>query len=170
MCTIDLNTVLGGSTATINVAEHIARIAELVQAEGVKPELEVFHPGDIVLADDLIKDGVFKGPLMFQLVLGVRYGAPATAQMMLAMQVQLPRDAEWAAFGISRMAFPMVAQSFLLGGHARMGFEDNIYLERGKLAPGNGAMIQKAARIIEDLGGKVATPSEARTILGLKQI
>ena len=170
ICSLDLNTLLGrnGTTATINLTEHVTRIAELVQAEGVKPELEVFGPGDIVLAQDLMASGVLKGRQLFQMVLGTKYGAPASTQMMQAMQAMLPEDSEWAAFGIGRLAYPMLAQSVLLGGHARMGFEDNIYMKRGVLAPGNGAMIEKAARLIEDLGGTVATPSEAREILGLK--
>ena len=172
ICSLDLNTLLGrtGTTATINLTEHITRIAELVQAEGVKPELEVFGPGDIVLAQDLMASGVLKGRQLFQMVLGTKYGAPASTQMMQAMQAMLPEDSEWAAFGIGRLAYPMLAQSVLLGGHARMGFEDNIYMKRGVLAPGNGPMIEKAARMIEDLGGTVATPTEARDILGLKKL
>ncbi len=170
ICSLDLDTILGGTgkTATINLVDHIARIAELVQAEGVKPELEVFTPGDIVLAHDLINDGVLKGPQLFQMVLGVKYGAPATTQMMQAMQAMLPGESQWAAFGIGRLAYPMMAQSVLLGGHARVGFEDNIYMKRGVLAAGNGALIEKAVRLIDDLGGAVATPVEARKILGLK--
>jgi uncharacterized protein (DUF849 family) len=169
MCTLDLHTLLGRGAVTMNLPDNIKGIAKLVQAVGVKPELEVFGPGDLVLAADLISEGVFKGPLLFQMVLGVKYGAPATAEVVQAMRALLPKDAEWAAFGIGRTAYPMLAQSFLFGGHARIGFEDNIYLERGKLAPGNGALIQKAVRIINDLGGAVATPNEARAILGLKQ-
>ncbi len=171
ICSLDLNTILagGGKTVTINLMEHVVRIAELVQAEGVKPEIEVFGPADIVLAHDLIARGVLKGPQLFQMVLGIKYGAPASTQMMQAMQAMLPADSEWAAFGISRLAYPMMAQSVLLGGHARMGFEDNIYLKRGVLAPGNGALVEKAVRMIDDLGGTVATPAEAREILGLKK-
>lgn len=170
ICTIDLNTTLAanGKAVTINFADHITRMAELIQAEGVKPELEAFCPSDLVLADDLIAKGVFTGPQMFQLVLGVKYGAPATTQMMQAMLAMLPAGSEWAGFGISRLAFPMLAQSVILGGHARMGFEDNIYMERGKLAPGNGALIEKAARMVEDLGQTIATPAETREILGLR--
>jgi uncharacterized protein (DUF849 family) len=169
MCTLDLQTLLNRSGVTMNLPDIIKDIAKLVYAAGVKPELEVFGPGDLVLAQDLIAEGVFKGPMLFQMVLGVKYGAPATAEIVQAMRALLPKDSEWAAFGIGRTAFPMLAQSVLFGGHARMGFEDNIYLERGKLAPGNGALIQKAVGMINDLGGAVATPNEARAILGLKQ-
>lgn len=169
MCTLDLDTMLSRNAVTINLPKHVARIAELVQAAGVKPEIEVFNPGDIVLALDLIKEGVLKGPQLFQMVLGVKYGAPPQTSMIEAMRAMLPPDSEWAAFGIGRMAYPMLAQSFLLGGHARVGFEDNIYLEKGKLAPGNGALVEKAVRVINDLGGTVATPAEARELLGLKK-
>lgn len=169
MCTLDLDTMLSRNAVTINLPKHAARIAELVQAAGVKPEIEVFNPGDIVLAHDLIKDGVLKGPQLFQMVLGVKYGVPAQTSMIEAMREMLPQGSEWAAFGIGRMQYPMMAQSFLLGGHARVGFEDNIYLEKGKLASGNGALVEKAVRIIRDLGGTVATPDEAREILELKK-
>jgi uncharacterized protein (DUF849 family) len=168
MCTLDLDTMLSRNAVTINLPKHVARIAELVQAVGVKPEIEVFNPGDIVLAHDLIKEGVLKGPLLFQMVTGVKYGVPSEATMIEAMRKMLPNDSEWAAFGIGRMQYPVMAQSFLLGGHARVGFEDNIYLEKGKLASGNGALVETAVRIISDLGGAVATPNEARALLGLK--
>lgn len=167
MCTLDLDTMLSRNAVTINLPRHVARIAELVQAAGVKPEIEVFNVGDIVLALDLFKDGVLKGPQLFQMVLGVKYGVPATTAIIDAMRAMLPPDSEWACFGIGRMAYPMLAQSFILGGHARVGFEDNIYLEKGKLAPSNAALVEKAVRVIGDLGGAVATPNEARAILGL---
>jgi uncharacterized protein (DUF849 family) len=169
MCTLDLNTNLrpNGRAVTINLLDHTARMAQLIQEAGVKPELEVFNPGDINHANELIRTGVLKGPQMFQLVLGVKYTAPSTTLMMQAMLSLLPPDAEWAAFGISRLAFPMLAQSVLLGGHARTGFEDNIYLSRGVLAPSNAALVERAKRIIEDIGQVVATPDEAREILGL---
>lgn len=169
LCTLDLDTLMSGTgTVTVNLAEHVRRIAALVQSEGVKPELEVFSPGDIVLAHDLIAEGTLKTPLLFQMVLGVKYGAPATTQMMQAMQAMLPEGSQWAAFGIGRLAYPMLAQAFLLGGHVRVGMEDNLYLERGKLTPGNGALIEKAVRIVHELGGSIATPAEARSQLGLK--
>ncbi len=167
MCTLDLDTMLSRNAVTINLPKHVTRIAELVQAVGVKPEIEVFNPGDIVLALDLIKDGVLKGPQLFQMVLGVKYGAPPQTSMIEAMRAMLPAGSEWACFGIGRMAYPMLAQSFLLGGHARVGFEDNIYLEKGKLAPSNASLVEKAVRVIADLGGTVATPAEARAMLGL---
>jgi uncharacterized protein (DUF849 family) len=153
----------------MNTPKDVARIVEMVSAHNVKCEIEVFDHGDIVLAQDLIKDGVLKGPQMFQFVLGVKYGAPALTSVVQTMKSMIPADSEWAAFSISKDAFPMMAQSVILGGHARTGFEDNVYLERGKLAPSNGALVERAVRMIKDLGRTVATPDEARAILGLKK-
>jgi uncharacterized protein (DUF849 family) len=104
---------------------------------------------------------------MFQICLGISWGQPATTEAMTYMRNLLPADAPWFAFGISLHQFPMVAQTILLGGHPRVGLEDNIYLEKGKLAPSNAALVEKAASIIHVLGDQVATPAEARQILGL---
>ena len=103
----------------------------------------------------------------FQIVMGVKYGFSATPETVFYAKSQLPPGSKFAAFGVSRMAFPMVAQSWLAGGHCRIGLEDAIYLSRGVLAPNNAAMVTKAKRIIEDLGGKVATVAEGREILGI---
>jgi uncharacterized protein (DUF849 family) len=106
---------------------------------------------------------------MFQLCLGISWGQPATPEAMTYMRNLLPPDSIWFAFGISLFQFPMVAQAVLLGGHVRVGLEDNIYLERGKMAPSNAALVEKAARIIEVLGDQVATAADARSILGLNR-
>lgn len=168
ICTLDLNTMFSRTSVVINHPQHVTEMAELVQAAGVRPEIECFNVGDIVLALELIRNGVLKGQQLFQMVLGVRYGVPAQTSMIQAMREMLPPDAEWACFGIGRMAYAMMAQSIILGGHARVGFEDNVYLERGVLAPGNGALVERAVRIIRDLGNAVATPDEARKMLGLR--
>ena len=106
---------------------------------------------------------------MFQICLGISWGQPATPEAMTYMRNLLPQDCTWFAFGISLYQFPMVAQAVLLGGHPRVGLEDNIYLEKGKLAPSNAALVEKAGKIIEILGDQVATPNDAREILGLKE-
>ena len=135
---------------------------------GSKPELEVFDSGDIQLAKQLIKDGVLDSPALFQIVTGIRYGFEMTPQTMAYARSMLPPDAAWAGFGIGRMAFPMVAQAFLLGGHVRVGLEDAVMLSRGVMTPDNAAMVAKAVRIVDDLGGEIATPAEARAMLGLR--
>ena len=105
---------------------------------------------------------------MFQICLGISWGQPATPEAMTYMRNLLPPGSPWFAFGISLHQFPMVAQTVLLGGHVRVGLEDNLYLEKGKLAPSNAALVEKAAHIIEVLGDHVATPSDARNILGVQ--
>jgi len=102
---------------------------------------------------------------MFQICLGIAWGQPATPEAMAYMRGLLPRESPWFAFGISLHQFPMVAQAVLLGGHVRVGLEDNIYLGKGQLAPSNAALVEKAVRIIELLGDNAATPAEARTML-----
>jgi uncharacterized protein (DUF849 family) len=107
---------------------------------------------------------------MFQICLGISWGQPATTEAMTYMRSLLPPDSPWFAFGISLYQFPMVARTILLGGHPRVGLEDNIYLEKGKLAPSNAALVEKAAKIIEILGDHVARATDARQILGLAAV
>ena len=104
--------------------------------------------------------------MLWQIVLGVRYGAMADPQTMMYFASRLPPGAQWTAFGIGRMAFPMLAQSFLLGGHVRIGMEDTVYLDRGVPTPGNAALVDKGVRIVESLGGRIATVAQARAMLG----
>ena len=168
ICTLDLNTMWSGTSAVINAPESIAVMAKAMKEAGSKPELEVFDSGDIQLAKQLIRDGVLDSPALFQIVTGIRYGFEMTPQTMAYARSMLPPDAVWAGFGIGRMAFAMVAQAFLLGGHVRVGLEDAVMLRRGELTPDNAAMVAKAVRIVDDLGGEIATPAEAREILGLR--
>lgn len=168
ICTLDLNTMWSGTSAVINAPESITAMAQAMREAGSKPELEVFDSGDIQLAKMLIAQGVLDSPALFQIVTGIRFGFEMTPQTMAYARSMLPPDAVWAGFGIGRMAFPMVAQAFLLGGHVRVGLEDAVNLRKGVLAPSNAAMVEKAARIVDDLGGELATPREARAILGLK--
>jgi len=144
----------------------LRKMAKVFLELGVKPEIEVFAPGDVLFANQMISERLFRAPPFFQLVLGTKWGLPSDTSTILYMKQLLPPDALWAAFGIGRMQMPMVAQSVLLGGHARVGLEDNLYLERGVFAT-NGELVARAVRIIEDLGMAVATPDEAREMLGL---
>ena len=167
IATLDLNTMWSGSAVVINTPRNVRIMAERIRAAGAKPELEVFDSGDIHLARDLLKEVVLSSPALFQIVTGVKYGASSTPQTMAYMQSLLPQDAQWAAFGIGRMEFPMLAQAWLLGGHVRVGMEDNVYLEKGRLALSNAELVEKGVRIVRELGGEIATPAEARAILGL---
>lgn len=168
LCSLDIATMTFPSYAFVNLPSHLERMAVMVQDAGVKPELEVFDMGHVRLASNFIQRGVIRERPLFQLCLGVPWTAPATTAGMMALANELPAGAQWASFGISSQEFPMVAQAVILGGHVRVGLEDNLYLGRGQLANGNAPLVQRAVTIIEALGAKVATPAEARAILGLK--
>ena len=169
ICSLDLNTMWFGSAVVINTPRNAAIMARAIRAAGVMPELEVFDSGDIQLAHQLLADGVLARPPLFQVVLGIRNGFPATPQTLLYATSLLPADAVWAAMGIGRMEFPIVAQACLLGGHVRVGLEDNLYLDKGVLASSNAALVERAVTIVELLGRSVATAAEAREILGLRR-
>jgi len=168
ICTLDLNTMWSGTSAVLNSPESISTMAVAMREVGSKPELEVFDSGDIQLAKMLIEKGVLDNPALFQIVTGIRFGFEQTTQTMAYAKSMLPDGAMWAGFGIGRMMYPMLAQAFLLGGHVRVGLEDGVNLRRGVLAPDNAALVRKAAHIVDELGGALATPKEARAILGLK--
>ena len=170
ICSLDLNTMWFGGGAVINSPRNVRIMAGRIRAAGVKPDLEVFDGGDVQLAHELIRDGTLREPALFQIVTGVKYGFSPGSETMLYAKSLLPRDCEWAAFGASRWAFPMLAQAFLLGGHCRIGMEDAVYLERGVKCKGNRPLVEKGVRIIRELGGRVATVEEARGILGLPSV
>jgi uncharacterized protein (DUF849 family) len=169
ICSLDMGTLNFGKGALINVPGHVETIATAIRSAGVKPELEVFDTGHVAFALDMIRRGLLQPRPLFQMVMGVPWGAPATAETLAAMKSLLPAGAPWAAFGVGRSQFPMVAQALLLGGHVRVGLEDNLYLSKGELAPDNASLVRKAANIVDLLGSRLATPDEARSILGLAQ-
>jgi uncharacterized protein (DUF849 family) len=167
ICSLDVATMNFGPRAMVNIPGQLSQMAAAIRGAGVKPELEVFDLGHVQLAAKMIADGEIDAPALMQLCLGISWGAPATAEGMLAMRNLVPPGVLWSAFGISRQQFPMVAQSVILGGHVRVGLEDNLYLARGVLAPGNAALVARAKVIVEALGAFVATPAEAAEILGI---
>ena len=146
---------------------YLREIAAAYRAGGVRPEIEVFELGHIELARQLISEGLIPQPALFQLCLGIKYGAPATTHSMLAMRDALPGEALWSAFGVGRLQMPMVAQAVLLGGNVRVGLEDNLYLEKGLLAT-NAQLVERAVSIVEHLGARVLSSAEARSRLGLR--
>lgn len=167
IATLDLNTMTFGSEVVINFPPSIRKMAAAMYESGVKPELEFFDSGDINLARDLFAEGVLKTPAMACLVLGVKYGFAATAESMFYARSILPDDIEWTGFGIGRAAFPMLVQSWILGGNVRIGMEDTVHIAKGKLTEGNGELVDKARTLIEQLGGELASADEARDRLGL---
>ncbi|MDH3660034.1 MAG: 3-keto-5-aminohexanoate cleavage protein [Alphaproteobacteria bacterium] len=174
ICTLDLNTMWFGEGVVMNTPKMATAMAGMIREAGVLPELEVFDSGDIRLAKDMLKDGVLAAPALFQMVMGIRYGFAGDVETLLYAVNQLPTEsrrpgaARWAAMGISRMSLPTVAMASMLGGHVRVGLEDNLYIRKGELAPSNAALVERAVQILDLLGASPATPSEAREILGLK--
>jgi uncharacterized protein (DUF849 family) len=168
VCSLDLNTMNSGPDVVINTPANVRKMAKAMNDAGVIPELEVFDSGDIHLGRDLLADGTLKGPGLFTIVMGVKYGFASLPETLFYARSLLPPGAIWSAFGIGRAEFPMLAQTWLLGGHVRVGLEDNIYLSKGVLAKGNAELVAKARRILEDLGASLASPDEARAIIGLK--
>ena len=170
LCSLDVTTQnqadAAGDVVYLNTPRTLRSMATRFQQIGVKPEIEVFAPGDVLLARQMLEDGCFEAPPMFQIVLGTRWGLPATPQTLIYMRDLLPAGCVWAAFGIGRMQMPMAAQSVLLGGNVRVGLEDNLYLEKGRFAT-NGELVERAAQIIRALGDEVATPEEGRAMLAL---
>ena len=168
ICSLDMGSMNMGGQVFINTPAHLETMAVAIRDAGVTPELEVFEAGHLMLARRLIETGHVKPPGLFQICLGISWGQPATSEAVAYMRGLLPPDCIWFAFGISLHQFPIAAQTVLLGGHVRVGLEDNLYLEKGKLTPSNAALVEKAAMIIEILGDHVATPVEARQMLGLR--
>lgn len=167
ICSLDMGSMNFGNFVFVNTPGHLVTMAETVRSAGVKPELEVFDSGHIRLAKHMIENGQIDTPALFQICLGIPWGAEASSRSMIHMLDQLPADAHWAGFGIGATEFPMVAQAVLLGGNVRVGLEDNLYMERGVLASSNAALVEKAVSIVNGLGAEVATAAEARAILGL---
>ena len=165
ICSLDMGSMNMGSYVFVNPPSYLEAMAVAIRDANVLPELEVFEAGHLRLARRMIETGHIKPPGMFQICLGIAWSQPATPEAMAYMRDMLPADSPWFAFGISLHQFPMVAQAVLLGGHVRVGLEDNIYLGKGELAPSNAALVEKAVRIIELLGDNVATPAEARKML-----
>jgi len=170
ICSLDVTTANQGDGSTefvyLNTTRTLRAMAKRFQAAGVIPELEVFQAGDILFARQLIDEGLVAAPSMFQFVLGIQWGAPADPETVIYMRNMLPEGANWTAFGIARSQMPMVATSVLMGGNVRVGLEDNLYLKRGVFAR-NEELVAQAVNIVESLGRHVATPDEAREMLGV---
>jgi uncharacterized protein (DUF849 family) len=143
-------------------------MAKRFRAAGVKPELEVFGPGDILFGNKLVEEGLIDGPLMMQMVLGVQWAAPHGVETILYQKSLMAPGTIWGAFGIGREQMPMLAHTLLLGGNIRVGLEDNLYMSRGVWAT-NGQLVERAYTLVNAVGGyEVATPAETREILKLR--
>jgi uncharacterized protein (DUF849 family) len=169
ICSLDFNTMnLDSAAVRINHPQIIKEMLSRIQAVGTKPELEIFDSGDLRIALEMLSHGAIQKPALWQFAMGIKYGWDATPATLQYAYNHLPVNSNWSAFGIGQTEMPMVALSAIYGGHVRVGMEDNIYLKRGQLATTNAELVQKAKRIVEDLGYEIANTDEARLLLGLK--
>jgi uncharacterized protein (DUF849 family) len=170
ICTIDCGSLnFGeGSQVYISTPDMLREGAERIKELGVKPEMEIFDTGNLWFANIMVEEGLIAPPPLYQLCMGIPYGAPVNAGLLQAMVNMLPQGAQWTSFAIGRDQLPWVAQSVLLGGHVRVGLEDNLYLSKGVKAT-NAQLTEHAIQIVHDLGSSVATPDEAREILQLEK-
>ncbi|MBI9046066.1 MAG: 3-keto-5-aminohexanoate cleavage protein [Anaerolineaceae bacterium] len=168
MATLDCGTInFGGDEIFANSEDTVIEFAKIMQARRVKPEIEVFDRGMVQLAKKLQAKGFFDGNLHFNLVLGTSCGMPAELEDIVYLVNSLPGNSTFTGTGIGRYEFNVACAAMILGGHVRVGFEDNIYLKKGVLARSNGELVEKAVRLSLELGREIATPAEARAILGL---
>lgn len=170
ICTLDCGSLnFGeGSQLYVSTPDMLRAGAKRIQELGVKPELEIFDTGHLWFASKMVEEGLIDAPPLFQLCMGIPYGAPPDPGLLQAIVHLLPENAQWASFAIGRDQMPWVAQSVLLGGHVRVGLEDNLYLSKGVKAT-NGQLVERAVGIVENLGATVVSASRAREILGLKE-
>ncbi|MFF8780465.1 3-keto-5-aminohexanoate cleavage protein [Streptomyces sp. NPDC015140] len=169
ICTLDCGSLNfgDGSNLYVSTPDMLRAGARRIQELGVRPELEIFDTGQLWFAKQLLAEGLLDDPTVFQLCMGIPWGAPADPGVLQSMVNMLPDGARWASFALGRMQMPWVAQSILLGGHVRVGLEDNLYLGKGNKAT-NAQLVERAVTITESIGARVATPDEARATLGLK--
>jgi len=169
IATLDCGTINFNDTNYVYVQtpNMLRKMAKRYNELGVKPEMEVFDLGHLRFANQLVQEGLINSPPMYQICLGIPWGAGADSMTMASMVSQLPGDVFWSGFGISRMQMPMVAQAILLGGNVRVGLEDNLYLQKGVPAS-NAELVEKAIRIIRDLGARPCTTEETRAKLGIR--
>jgi 3-dehydrocarnitine:acetyl-CoA trimethylamine transferase len=171
ICTLDcgtMNFAAGGDYVLINAPGMLRAMARRIKDLGVRPELEVFDTGHLVLVKELIAEGLIDDPVLIQLCTGIPYGAPDDPSTLLAMVGQLPPGAVFSAFSIGRMQLPFVAMAALVGGNVRVGLEDNIYLSRGRLAS-NGELTERAVRILESMNVRILGPNDVREKLRLRR-
>jgi uncharacterized protein (DUF849 family) len=171
ICTLDcgsMNFAAGGDYVMLNTPAMLRAMAERIRALGVRPELEVFDTGQLVMVEHLIRDGLIDDPPLIQLCMGIPFGAPDDPGTLLALVARLPPNAIFSAFSIGRMQLPYVAMSPLAGGNVRVGLEDNLYLARGVPAT-NAQLVERAVTILEAMGVRVLGPDEVRDRLALQR-
>lgn len=169
MATLDCGTCnFGGDEIFVNTENTIKEFGEKMIELGIKPEVEVFDKGMVDMALRLNRKGYIKSPMHFNFVMGVNGGISATPRDLVFMAGSIPAESTFTVSGIGRSQFQMAAMAIILGGHVRVGFEDNVFMSKGVPAKSNGEMVERVVRLAKELGREVATPAEAREILGLK--
>lgn len=168
MATLSTGSVNFGNDVFLNSPEYIEMFATRMKELGVKPEIEVFEVGMIKNALRLVKNGLVEAPLHFDFVMGVPGGIPGEVDDLIHLVRKIPIDSTWSVAGIGRYELPLAAMAVIMGGHVRVGFEDNIYYHKGVLAESNAQLVERIVRIAKEFGREIATPDEARDILHLK--
>ena len=168
MATLSMGSVNFGGDVFMNHPADMEVFAQAMREHGVKPELEIFDSGMLSTATRWLKKGLLEGPAHFDLVLGIPGGMAATAEALMYLRAQLPSGSSWTAAGIGAAQLPIGALAIVLGGHVRVGFEDNVYYRKGELASSNAQLVARIARLSRELDRAVATPDEARVLLGIK--
>lgn len=168
ICSLDIGSLNFQDRVFLNPPQWSEEAAKCMRENGVKPEIEVFDTGHISQASDLIRKGLIEEPYYFQLCMGVKWGIEASEENLLFMKKKLPTNAVWGVLGVGRAQLAMIALAMDLGGHVRVGFEDNVYLKEGVLAKSNAELVEMAVDLAVRYGRKPASPSEARRILRLR--
>lgn len=167
MATLSMGTVNFGGDVFMNHPAEMAVFAAAMRDHGVKPELEIFDSGMLATAQRWLKKGLLSGPQHFDFVLGIPGGMAGTAEALMYLRSQLPAGSTWTVAGIGPAQLPLGTLAMVLGGHVRVGFEDNVYYRKGELAASNAQLVARIARISRELDRDVATADEARALLGL---
>jgi len=169
LASFDAGSINLGGTVFMNSPEFLDRAAEKMRESGVKPEIEIFDLGMVITSLRMRDQGKLDDPLHFQFVLGTPWGAPATPKSFLHLYEHIPDNSTWSMIGIGKGHLPMSMMALAMGGHIRVGLEDNIYYSQGVLAETNAQFVDRIARISREYGREIATPAEARDILSIKQ-
>ena len=169
LASFDAGSINLGGTVFINSPEFLDSAAEKMRQSGVKPEIEIFDQGMIITSLRMRDQGKLDEPLHFQFVLGTPWGAPATPKSLLHLHDHIPDTSTWSVIGIGKGHLPMSMMALIMGGHVRVGLEDNIYYSQGVLAETNAQFVERIVRISKEYGREIATPAEARDILNIRR-
>jgi 3-keto-5-aminohexanoate cleavage enzyme len=169
LCSLDIGSMNFQDRVFANPPAWGVEAATRMQATGVKPEIEVFDTGHIAQTLDLIEKGLIDDPPWFQLCMGVKWGIPGTIENLKFMRSQLPGNAQWSTLGVGRVQDAIISEAIQIGGHIRVGLEDNVYLKKGVLAQSNAKLVEKAVSLVHKYGRQVANPDETRMMLGIKK-